>query len=62
MTDDTYNRRAFVQLQRELAELDTPAARYQAQLDRWYWEQREAAEEEKRLRRQLDPFNYGHWR
>jgi hypothetical protein len=41
---DEQNRRAHAQLQRELAELDTPRARYQAQLDRLWWE-RHAADE-----------------
>ena len=33
------------------------AARYQAQLDRWFGEQRAIAAEERRLKRDLDPYN-----
>jgi hypothetical protein len=49
----------YAQVQREIAELDTPRARYQAQLDRWVGEQRAIAEEERRLKRSLDPYNLG---
>jgi hypothetical protein len=53
------DQRAYKRLQREIAELDTPHARYQAQLDRMWWERRAAAEEERRIKRQLDPYNLG---
>jgi hypothetical protein len=56
---DGYNRRAHSQLQRELAELETPGARYQAQLDRWVGEQRAIEAEERRIKRDLDPYNLG---
>ena len=59
MSDDGYNKRAHTQLQRELAELDTPRARYQAQLDRWFGDQRAIAAEERALRRSLDPYGLG---
>lgn len=59
MSDSEYNRRAHAQLQRELAELETPRARYQAQLDRWFGEQRALAAEEQRMKRGLDPYNLG---
>jgi hypothetical protein len=56
---DEQNRRAHTRLQQELAELDTPQARYQAQLDRFWWQQRAAEAEEHRLRRELDEFGLG---
>jgi hypothetical protein len=56
---DEQNKRAHTQLQRELAELDTPRARYQAQLDRWFGERRAIAAEERRIKRDLDPYNLG---
>ena len=59
MSDDEYNRRTRSQLQRELAELETPRARYQAQPDRWFGEQRAIAAEVQRLKRGLDPDNLG---
>lgn len=59
MSDSEYNRRAHTQLQRELAELETPRARYQAQLDRWFGDQRAIADEERRLKRELDPYKLG---
>jgi hypothetical protein len=30
-------------------------------LDSWVESQRAAAAEERRIRRELDPFNFGHW-
>lgn len=59
MSESEYNKRAQAQLQREIAELDTPHARYQAQLDRWFGEQRAIAAEERRLKRDLDPYGLG---
>ena len=59
MSDNEYNKRANAQLQRELAELETPGAKYQATLDRWFGEQRAIAAEERRIRQQLDEFNLG---
>lgn len=56
---DEFNRRAHARMQQELAELDTPQARYQAQLDRLWWERRAAEAEERRLKRQLDPYGLG---
>jgi chromosome segregation ATPase len=59
MSGSEQNRRAHTQLQRELAELDTPQARYQAQIDRIWWQRREAEAEERRIKRQLDPYGLG---
>lgn len=59
MSDDEHNQRAHAQLQRELAELENSRARYQAQLDRFWWERRAAAEEERRMKRHLDPYGLG---
>jgi hypothetical protein len=56
MSDNEYNKRAHAQLQRELAELETPRARHQAQLDRIWWERRALEAEERRLKRALDPY------
>jgi hypothetical protein len=36
--------------------------KYQAELDRWWQSQRDLAEEERRIRREIDPFGWGHWR
>jgi hypothetical protein len=51
--------RAYKKMQEEIAELETPQARYQAILDRWVGEQRAAEAEARRIRKQLDPFNLG---
>lgn len=59
MSDNEYNKRAHAQQQRELAELETPRARYQAQLDRWFGDQRAIAAEERRMKRELDPYQLG---
>jgi hypothetical protein len=59
MSESEYNRRAQEQLQKELAELETPQAKYQAILDRWREQCAAAEAEERRLRRYLDPFNTG---
>jgi hypothetical protein len=37
------------------------AQRYQREIDRWMEWQRNEEAEARRLRRQLDPFNWGHW-
>jgi hypothetical protein len=48
------------QIEKELAE--TERDRAQRALDRaWQWMRDEEAEE-RRLRREIDPFNWGHWR
>jgi hypothetical protein len=36
--------------------------RYQAILDAWVEDQRADAAEERKLWREIDPFNFGHWR
>jgi hypothetical protein len=58
---DEFKRRAYRRLQHEIAELDTPRARYQSQLNKWWADRLAAAEEERRIRRQIDPFNLGIW-
>jgi hypothetical protein len=47
---------ARIEEQQELAR-----QRYQAIFDAWVESQRAAAAEERRIRRELDPFNFGHW-
>jgi hypothetical protein len=37
-------------------------ARYQRVLDQWVRSQRELEEEERGVRRALDPFGWGHWK
>jgi hypothetical protein len=59
MSDNEYNKRANAQLRRELAELETPGAKYQATLDRWFGEKRAIAAKEARIKRDLDPYNLG---
>ena len=51
--------RAYKKMQEEIAELETPRARYQAILDRWIGDQRAIAAEERALKRSLDPYNLG---
>jgi hypothetical protein len=36
-------------------------ARYQRKLDEWWQGQRDLEEEERRIRREIDPFGWGHW-
>ena len=55
MSESEYNQR----MEEERREFDTPQARYQAQLDQWWYAQRAAAAEERRLKRELDPYNLG---
>ena len=50
---------ARIEEQRQQQEL--ARQRYQAVLDAWVESQRAAAAEERRIRRELDPFNFGHW-
>jgi hypothetical protein len=59
MSDNDFERRTYARLQQEIAETDTPQARYQSILDRWWEGRLAAAEEERRIRRYLDPFNTG---
>jgi hypothetical protein len=47
--------------QARLEEQELRRQRYQAILDAWVEGQRAAAAEEGRIRRELDPFNFGHW-
>jgi hypothetical protein len=54
MTDE--NRR-----NQEPAECETERDRAQRALDRAWQRMRDLEEEERRLHRQLDPFNWGHW-
>jgi hypothetical protein len=61
MSDSEYGRRVYTRIQQEIAELDTPQARHQSIIDRWWRDRLEAAEEERRIRRQIDPLNLGIW-
>ena len=54
MTDE--NRR-----NQEPAEAEAQRDRAQRALDRAWQRMRDLEEEERRLHRQLDPFNWGHW-
>ena len=45
----------------EMAQQST-RLRYQRVLDQWWEAQREQEEWERRIRREIDPFNWGHWR
>ena len=58
MSDD-YSRRVNKRMEEERREFDTLQVRYQAQLDRWWWGQRAAEAEERRIKRELDPFGLG---
>jgi len=51
-------------IQREKEEMAQQNARvrYQRVLDQWWEAQREQEEWERRIRREIDPFNWGHWR
>jgi hypothetical protein len=44
--DNAYQRNVNKRMQEELAEFNTPQARYQQQLDRWWESERALAEEE----------------
>jgi hypothetical protein len=44
--DNAYNRNVNKRMQEELAEFNTPQARYQQQLDQWWESERALAEEE----------------
>ena len=59
MNGDEYNQRVNKRMEEERREFDTPQSRYQAQLDQWWYAQRAAEAEERRLRRELDPYNLG---
>jgi hypothetical protein len=56
---DEQDRRRRQREQEELAEAQRNRA--QAALDRAWQRMRDLDEEERRLHRQLDPFNWGHW-
>jgi hypothetical protein len=49
--------------EKELADADAEAERNRAQLalDRAWQRMRDLDEEERRVRRELDPFGWGHW-
>jgi hypothetical protein len=57
MSENEYNKRVQDQVQREIAEVESPGARYQTVLDRWFGEKRAIAEEEARIKKSLDPYN-----
>lgn len=62
MSDNEYNKRVNERMQQEFAELEDRRVQYQQMLDRWVESQRQLAADEARFRRNLDPYNYGHWR
>jgi hypothetical protein len=45
----------------ELAEVEAKRNRAQVEIDRWWQGLRDEEEYQRRLRRELDPFNWGHW-
>jgi hypothetical protein len=47
--------------EQEIAEANDAHNRAQFALDRAWQRMRDLDEEERRLHRQLDPFNWGHW-
>ena len=49
------------QEQRGEKEREDARAKYQRVLDQWWEAQREQEEWERRLRREIDPSNWGHW-
>jgi hypothetical protein len=49
------------QMEEQRQQQELARQRYQAVLDAWVESQRAAAEEERRLWRELDPYNFGHW-
>jgi hypothetical protein len=51
-----------IQRQKEEMAQQDARARYQRVLDAWWEAQHEQEEWERRLHRELDPFNWGHWR
>lgn len=59
MSDSEQNKRTQAQIEREVAEANTLQSRYQAQLDRLWWDRREAELEARRIKRDLDPYNLG---
>jgi uncharacterized coiled-coil DUF342 family protein len=59
MSDNEMNRRTYARLQQEIAEMENRRARYQAQLDRLWSERRAAQAEERRMKRQIDPYGLG---
>jgi hypothetical protein len=59
VSENEHGKRMHQQIQREIAEASTLRARYQAQLDRLWWDRREAELEARRLKRDLDPYNLG---
>jgi hypothetical protein len=61
MSDDNneFEKRSYKRLQEELRELETPQAQGQAVLDRMWSQQRAAEAEERRIKRQLDPYGLG---
>jgi hypothetical protein len=54
------DRRRQERMKEELAEAERNRA--QAALDRAWQRMRDEEAEERRLHRQIDPFNWGHWR
>jgi hypothetical protein len=61
--EQTTDQRRTARIRQEVAEFEAdPRTRAQAALDRWVESQRADAAEERRLWRELDPYNFGHWR
>jgi hypothetical protein len=63
--DDAYARRIQHEQQERAQwrdEGEDRRVKYQRVLDAWMERQREQEEWERRLRREIDPFGWGHWR
>jgi hypothetical protein len=58
-TMSEFNKRLSEQMRREIAEVETLRGKYQSILDNWWWDTRAVAEEERRLKRELDPYGLG---
>jgi hypothetical protein len=59
MTEEQDRRRRRERENEELAEAKRNRA--QAELDRWWQAQRDEEAYRRKLRRELDPFGWGHW-
>ena len=55
------DRRRQQRMNEEFAEAEAQRNRAQAALDRAWQRMRDDEEEDRRLHREIDPFNWGHW-
>jgi hypothetical protein len=61
MSDVEYTRRLQRRIEEGLRELDTPRARYQAQLDRFWQNKLDEAAEHRKMMRELNPTGLKIW-